>query len=220
MHLAKVTSIIKDDAYSLAGAMSKDLQQLSGTTLLITGAGGFLCSFILDVLAAANERVLDRPCHVLALDNFRSGVPERIEHLENHKDITFIEHDLRMKFVPAQKVDWIIHGASIASPPFYRKFPLETIDVNVTGTRYMLDLCKDGARSLLYLSTSEIYGDPIRSSFQHQRHTGEMFPVPDQEPAMTNPNGWRRRFARLTIVFTKCPLKSLVHSTFTAPDCE
>jgi dTDP-glucose 4,6-dehydratase/UDP-glucuronate decarboxylase len=57
-------------------------------------------------------------------------------------------------------VDWIIHGASIASPPVYRRLPLETIDVNVNGTRHMLDLLRRDGRGMLLMSTSEIYGDP------------------------------------------------------------
>src|SRR5581483_6000323 len=44
-------------------------------------------------------------------------------------------------------------------------YPLETIDVNVTGTRRLLDLARDtGCRAMLYLSTSEVYGDPDAAS--------------------------------------------------------
>lgn len=60
-------------------------------------------------------------------------------------------------------IDYIVHGASIASPVWYRKFPLETIDANVTGTRKLLDLGrKNKVKSFLYFSSSEIYGDPLR----------------------------------------------------------
>src|SRR5258708_1651114 len=58
-------------------------------------------------------------------------------------------------------VDEIIHGESIASHVFYRQYPLETISANVTGTWKMLELSRHkDVRSILYLSTSEIYGDP------------------------------------------------------------
>ena len=51
--------------------------------------------------------------------------------------------------------------ASIASPPKYRKYPIETLDVNITGTRNILDLAvKYGAKFIL-TSTSEVYGDPL-----------------------------------------------------------
>jgi UDP-glucuronate decarboxylase len=57
----------------------------------------------------------------------------------------------------------IIHGASIASPIFYRKYPLQTIDANVLGLRHMLDFAAEqgsGVEGMLFFSTSEIYGDP------------------------------------------------------------
>jgi UDP-glucuronate decarboxylase len=58
-------------------------------------------------------------------------------------------------------VDHVIHGASIASPTWYRRYPLETIDVNVNGTRALLDLARGQEdATFLYLSSSEIYGDP------------------------------------------------------------
>jgi UDP-glucuronate decarboxylase len=59
------------------------------------------------------------------------------------------------------KIDEIYHLASIASPPKYKKYPIETLNVNVLGTKNMLDLAvKNGAKFLL-TSTSEVYGDPL-----------------------------------------------------------
>ena len=61
------------------------------------------------------------------------------------------------------KFDIIIHAASIASPVYYRKYPLDTIDSNVTGLRKVLEYSKKNKSKVkvLYFSTSEIYGDPI-----------------------------------------------------------
>jgi UDP-glucuronate decarboxylase len=58
------------------------------------------------------------------------------------------------------KVDFIFHMAGIASPYYYRAFPLETLDVAITGTRKMLDMAKDKGAKLIFFSSSEIYGDP------------------------------------------------------------
>jgi dTDP-glucose 4,6-dehydratase/UDP-glucuronate decarboxylase len=160
LQLAKISSVIAEDAQACAVLVGPELQDLSGAVMLVTGAGGFLCSFLLDVMKALNESVLAKPCAVIALDNFQSGLPERIQHLQNDSHIHFVKHDMRQQFLPSRQVDYIVHGASIASPPFYRKFPLETMDVNIAGTRHLLDLCLKGCRSMLYLSTSEVYGDP------------------------------------------------------------
>jgi UDP-glucuronate decarboxylase len=61
---------------------------------------------------------------------------------------------------------YIIHAASIASPTFYRQYPLETIDANVWGLRRLLDFCKgaDELEGFLFFSSSEIYGDPDPAS--------------------------------------------------------
>ena len=66
--------------------------------------------------------------------------------------------------------DYIIHGASIASPTYYRAHPVETMDVNINGLRNLLDYARQQqgsatpVRGLLFLSSSEIYGDPDPAS--------------------------------------------------------
>ena len=79
---------------------------------------------------------------IIAIDNLKTGISSRLSHLKKRKDILFIKHDVSKKLKINHKLDWIIHGASIASPIKYRKFPLETIEANVNGTRQMLDLAK------------------------------------------------------------------------------
>lgn len=157
--MSRASSIVREDAQHLARTLSRTLQPLSGATVLVTGASGFLCSYLLDVVAAANDQGLG--CRAIGLDNFQSSLPERLEHLAGRRDIEIVQHDMRQPYEPSGPVEYIVHGASIASPTFYRRFPLETIDVNVNGTRHLLELARRGtARSLLVMSTSEIYGDP------------------------------------------------------------
>ena len=60
----------------------------------------------------------------------------------------------------------IIHAASIASPTYYRRDPIGTMDANVNGLRNLLDhflAQKQAGRpalGFLFFSSSEIYGDP------------------------------------------------------------
>jgi dTDP-glucose 4,6-dehydratase/UDP-glucuronate decarboxylase len=64
------------------------------------------------------------------------------------------------------RFDYVVHAAGIASPTFYRRYPIETIDANVGGLRALLDHASaraDGGQGLegvLFFSSSEIYGDP------------------------------------------------------------
>jgi dTDP-glucose 4,6-dehydratase/UDP-glucuronate decarboxylase len=134
---------------------------LAGSTILITGGSGFLCSYFLDTLAYANDTILRSPCRVISVDNLRSGIADRVAYLTIRPEFRFVTHDISEPLNLDEPVHWIIHGAGIASPTFYRKYPLETVDVNVTGTRQVLEIARrQHARSVLYLSTSEIYGDP------------------------------------------------------------
>ena len=64
----------------------------------------------------------------------------------------------------------VIHAASIASPIFYRKNPIQTMDANVVGLRNLLNQQEAFAKrsgektNFLYFSTSEIYGDPDQAN--------------------------------------------------------
>ena len=153
--------VVARDLDEVCDRAREPLQRLAGSTVLVAGAAGFLPSYVVDALARANERVLAEPCRIVCLDNLLTGVPERLAHLEERDDVVFLQKDVTQDVAVDGPVDWLVHGASVASPTWYRRYPLETIDVNVTGTRRLLDLVGEkGARSFLYLSSSEIYGDP------------------------------------------------------------
>jgi len=137
------------------------LRRLSGGRILITGANGFLMSYVVDAIARWNETDGGNDVQILAVDNFRTGLSERLAHLKNRRDVSFIEHDVVEQLELAGPVDWIIHGASVASPTYYRRYPLETLDANITGTRRMLDLAREkGSPGIVVMSSSEVYGDP------------------------------------------------------------
>jgi UDP-glucuronate decarboxylase len=176
--MAAITSVIREDARLVADDLRGELTALADTSVCVTGAAGFLGSFLLDVLAAASDAT---PLRVLALDNFRTGVPDRLAHLARHPRFELVTHDVTQPFTPSRRVDWIVHAASVASPTFYRRFPLETIDVNVNGTWRMLELAGAGARGVLVLSSSEIYGDP----------RPEAIPTPETYHGNVSPTGPR-----------------------------
>jgi UDP-glucuronate decarboxylase len=159
--MSKVSSIVREDAAWIAEKMGKRLEPMAGSTFLITGACGFLGSFLLDTMAAVNK-VIGKPCKVIAVDNFRSGLPVRVEHLKSEPSFQFVTHDVSTPLAFEEPIHYIFHGASVASPTFYRRYPLETIDVNVNGTRHLLEWARTHpeVRSMLFMSTSEIYGDP------------------------------------------------------------
>jgi UDP-glucuronate decarboxylase len=157
----KVAVIIFDDCREIVDDVGALMSSLAGTTLLVTGANGFLCSYFVDSVVEWNMRNPSSACRVIAVDNLLTGTADRLSHLAGRADVAIVSHDIAQPLAIAGQVDWIIHGASIASPMVYRQFPLKTIDANVSGTRHLLELAvQKDVRGMIIMSTSEIYGDP------------------------------------------------------------
>ena len=136
-------------------------QRFSGKIVFLTGAAGFLgCQFVHYFIGLNGNGILKKPCHLYAWDNYLRGIPEWMDGLEHRSNITLQKRDI-ITDLDYPNPDFIIHAASIASPTYYRKHPIETIDSNVTGLKNLLDNCKENSiESFLFFSTSEIYGDP------------------------------------------------------------
>lgn len=135
--------------------------RFSGKRILVTGAGGFLGSHFLHFFAHLNDqKLIGEPCSVVAWDLMSRGEPHWVAELGQREDIRWERQDVcNPTEIPV--VDFILHLASIASPIFYRKHPIETMDANVQGLRRLLDHSRDHTpESFLFFSTSEIYGDP------------------------------------------------------------
>lgn len=138
-------------------------EKFRNSTILITGCAGFLGFYFMKFFDIfANELGIKK---IIGLDNFMLRKPRWIDDLSNKCEILpfCIIKDNIANIASAKDADFIIHAASIASPSFYRKFPLETIDANIWGLRNLLEFYKDKQiKGFLFFSSSEIYGDPLK----------------------------------------------------------
>jgi dTDP-glucose 4,6-dehydratase len=97
---------------------------------------------------------------VVALDNFLTGAPTNLAHLNGRAGFEFRKQDITQPFTVEDTVDCVVNMASPASPKDYLEHPIETLDVGSLGTRRMLELAREKQARFLITSTSECYGDP------------------------------------------------------------
>ena len=154
-------SIVKEDIQSIITAIKKDAKVLEGKTVLVTGSCGFLGSYFTAALDELNKSVFKKPCRIIAIDNHIIGNKENILGDVRSNHITYLKRDICKPMEFKGPIDYIIHAAGIASPVYYMKHPLETIEVSTQGVKLMLELAKQKkSKGMLFFSSSEIYGDP------------------------------------------------------------
>lgn len=152
--------IIQQDLSRIVQEIENEAQQLSGRTLLISGGAGFLGSYFVGVIHLLNKKFA-KPCRVIVVDNYITGSKDSFVHEILDENIRLIEADVTKPLSLEEPVDYIVHMAGLASPAYYKKFPLETIEVAVLGTKNLLELAREKkVTSYLGFSSSEIYGNP------------------------------------------------------------
>jgi UDP-glucuronate decarboxylase len=119
--------------------------------VMVTGGAGFLGSHLID-------RLIEKGCDVLCVDNLFTGTKDNIAHLLDHPRFEFMRHDIT--FPLFVEVDEIYNLACPASPIHYQHDPVQTTKTSVHGAINMLGLAKRLGCKILQASTSEVYGDP------------------------------------------------------------
>src|ERR1700682_6464697 len=137
---------------------------------VVTAVAGFLGSHLTDRLLAEGHRVI-------AIDNLITGHVENIEHLAGNENYRFIKHNVsNFIFLPEEKLDYVFHFASPASPIDYLELPIPTLKVGALGTHNTLGLAKAKKATFVLASTSECYGDPLVHP-QKEDYWGNVNPI-------------------------------------------
>jgi UDP-glucuronate decarboxylase len=152
----------------VCGNLQRELGRLAGRRVLLTGGAGFLgYYFVLTALHWNQSHDRESAIRMTVYDNYIRGVPSWLEELRREPHLTLVRQDM-IQPLPAGIPDfqYIIHAAGIASPIYYRRYPIQTIDANINGLRNLLDYSlrqRDAGKPVegfLFFSSSEIYGDP------------------------------------------------------------
>ncbi len=157
-----MSKIIESDITEIVNSFGNEIKKLEGKTLLISGGAGFLGSYILATIDLLNKKKFKNKCTVICIDNFITGKKSRLDDLDlDRRYIKFINADVSKPLKITGKIDFIMHAAGIASPVYYQRYPIETIESAIFGAKHLLELARSKKiKSFLFFSSSEIYGDP------------------------------------------------------------
>ncbi len=136
--------------------------QLEGKSILVTGGGGFLASYLVKSLLAVNE-INHLDLKVVCAVRSLGGIQKRLSTYMHLPSLTVIQHDISEP-LPSDfpLVDLIIHSASQASPKYYGADPVGTLKANSIGTMYLLDhAVKCDSQKFLFFSSGEVYGELV-----------------------------------------------------------
>jgi len=164
-----IDEIVSEDIEQILQRIKADA--LAGISVLVTGGGGFLGSYLCDALVKSKA-------NVTCLDDFSTGLVHNIDHLRNSGNFEMVKEDVS-SFQSGDNYDFILHFASRASPEEYQLNPVKTLLANSHGSHRMLELARRRDSRILFASSSEVYGDP------------KVFPTPESYWGNVNPIGVR-----------------------------
>ena len=144
--------------------------------IVLTGGSGFIGSHLSKELLKVDNNKL------IIVDNLLTGNLENIQDTLDHKNATFIQHDVQDHIEIEEKVDYVFHLASAASPVAYTENPVNTLKAGSLGTINTLGLARKHDAEYFLASTSEVYGDPLITP-QNEEYWGNV-----------NPNGERSMY--------------------------
>ena len=144
--------------------------------IVLTGGSGFIGSHLSKELLKVENN------NLIIVDNLLTGNIENIQDILDHKNATFIQHDVQDHIEIDEKVDYVFHLASAASPVAYTENPVNTLKAGSLGTINTLGLARKHGAEYFLASTSEVYGDPLVTP-QNEEYWGNV-----------NPNGERSMY--------------------------
>ena len=123
---------------------------------LVSGGAGFIGSHLVELL-------LEQGHSVVVIDNFSTGRPQNLAHLESAPGLRIFECDIAVdELTPAlYGIDWVFHLAGLADIVPSIERPTDYFTANVVGTQRLLEAARaSGVKRLVYAASSSCYGMP------------------------------------------------------------
>lgn len=154
--LGQLNKIISEDIAYIREHFD-EWDRFRNKTILITGANGFLPAYLVETFLSLDESYA---VGVIALVRNKERAEARLAHILDHPRLKIMVQDVSLPFDIKDKVGFIIHAASQASPKYYGIDPVGTLSANVLGTINLMKIAqKNEVDSFLYFSSGEVYGE-------------------------------------------------------------
>lgn len=133
-------------------------EKLLGKKFLISGANGFLPAYLVLTILNLNKK-FNKKCKIYALVRSERKSKKIFRKYLKNNSLKIIKSDISKKININDKIDYIIHAASYASPKYYRVDPVGTLLPNTIGTSNLLNFANQNkVKGFLFFSSSEVYG--------------------------------------------------------------
>ena len=161
--------IINKDFINIFSNKNVNWSKINNKKILITGANGFIASYLIKLLIFLNINKKFK-IKIFLITRNKKKVRNKFINNKSKNFVTILNTDLNKKFKISKKVDYIFHMASNASPQSYKKFPIETLEPNVIGTSNLLSYAaRFKIKSFILFSSGEVYGNLKNSILKEEK---------------------------------------------------
>lgn len=171
-----LNSVVRADMEDLLQRCYPDLEAMRGKRLLIAGANGMLARYMAYIVAYSNEKGFDIALSCLVRNEKKGRKLYRAFLDEDYFDL--IVGDVCNQIAYSNRINYIVHAASSASPKYIRTDPVGIIRANTLGTMNLLEVARanKGCR-LLLMSTREVYGEVHNQTRLNEHSFGALDPM-------------------------------------------
>lgn len=170
-------NIIREDIESVASTGFIPWKTLKGAVIFVTGATGLIGTSFIRALNHAN-RTMNLDIKLLALVRDMERAKERFTDILDDGMINFVVGTVEKLPKVDGELDYILHAASQTASKEFVQHAVETIHTSVMGTFSVLELAKDKCvKGFVYLSSMEVYGNPMRGHKVKENEIGAMTPL-------------------------------------------
>ena len=146
--------------------------------MFVTGATGLIGQTVIKTLLYADNKS-DLNIKIYAFVRSREKAEAIFQRDGLNGNLIYVEGNVLEKEIEiTPSIDYIIHGASVTDSMEFVKKPVETINIGIIGTENILNFAiKKRVKSVVYLSSMEVYGKITEKKRLKETDTGYMDPL-------------------------------------------